>query len=67
MAHTKEPNMTQDLQYATTYARRAGLARDLPEGDNENLRWVSNSATLIYGEDDAVLVIRSPRPNKTSS
>lgn len=48
--------MTQDLHYATTYARRAGLARDLPEGDNENLRWVSNTATLIYGERDAVLV-----------
>jgi len=48
--------MTRDLQYATTYARRAGLARDLPEGDNESLRWVSNTATLIYGERDAVLV-----------
>jgi glyoxylase-like metal-dependent hydrolase (beta-lactamase superfamily II) len=44
------------LQYATTYARRAGLTRDLPEGDNEDLRWVSNTATLIYGERDAVLV-----------
>jgi glyoxylase-like metal-dependent hydrolase (beta-lactamase superfamily II) len=45
-----------NLRYATTYARRAGLTRDLPEGDNEDLRWVSNTATLIYGERDAVLV-----------
>jgi glyoxylase-like metal-dependent hydrolase (beta-lactamase superfamily II) len=45
-----------DLRYATIYARRAGLTRDLPEGDNEDLRWVSNTATLIYGERDAVLV-----------
>jgi glyoxylase-like metal-dependent hydrolase (beta-lactamase superfamily II) len=44
------------LQYATTYARRPGLTRDLPEGDNEDLRWVSNTGTLIYGERDAVLV-----------
>ena len=44
------------LKYATTYARRAGLTRDLPEGDNEDLRWVSNTATLIYGEREAVLV-----------
>jgi glyoxylase-like metal-dependent hydrolase (beta-lactamase superfamily II) len=48
--------VTGVLQYATTYARRAGLTRDLPQGDNEDLRWVSNTATLIYGERDAILV-----------
>jgi glyoxylase-like metal-dependent hydrolase (beta-lactamase superfamily II) len=28
----------------------------LPPGDNEDLRWVTNSATLIYGDHEAVLV-----------
>jgi glyoxylase-like metal-dependent hydrolase (beta-lactamase superfamily II) len=28
----------------------------LPEGDNEDLRWVTNSATLIFGDHEAVLV-----------
>src|SRR5437763_8785918 len=37
-------------------AAEPGASRDLPEGDNEDLRWVSNTATLIYGERDAVLV-----------
>ena len=36
--------------------RREGLTRDLPPGDNEDLRWVTNSATLILGDHDAVLV-----------
>jgi glyoxylase-like metal-dependent hydrolase (beta-lactamase superfamily II) len=35
--------------------KRAGLGRDVPPG-KEDLMWVSNSATLIYGERDAVLV-----------
>lgn len=34
---------------------RPGLNRDLPPG-TENLTWVANSSTLIYGENDAVLV-----------
>ncbi|MFG1809739.1 MBL fold metallo-hydrolase [Streptomyces sp. NPDC049040] len=45
-----------DLRYDTLLARREGLVRDLPEGDNEDLRWVTNSATMILGERDAVLV-----------
>jgi glyoxylase-like metal-dependent hydrolase (beta-lactamase superfamily II) len=45
-----------ELSYDTFFARRAGLVRDLPEGDNEDLRWVANTATLIFGERDAVLV-----------
>jgi glyoxylase-like metal-dependent hydrolase (beta-lactamase superfamily II) len=44
------------LRYETFQARREGLTRDLPAGDNENLRWVANSATLISGDHDAVLV-----------
>src|SRR6202171_5147158 len=34
---------------------RPGLNRDVPPG-KESLMWVANSATLIYGEQDAVLV-----------
>ena len=44
------------LYYETLLARREGLTRDLPAGDNEDLRWVVNSATLIFGDHDAVLV-----------
>ncbi len=45
-----------DLHYDTLLMRREGLTRDLPPGDNEDLRWVTNSATLIFGDHDAVLV-----------
>jgi glyoxylase-like metal-dependent hydrolase (beta-lactamase superfamily II) len=45
-----------ELQYETLLVRREGLTRDLPAGDNEDLRWVANSATLICGDHDAVLV-----------
>jgi glyoxylase-like metal-dependent hydrolase (beta-lactamase superfamily II) len=44
------------LRYDTLLTRREGLTRDLPPGDNEDLRWVTNSATLISGTEDAVLV-----------
>jgi glyoxylase-like metal-dependent hydrolase (beta-lactamase superfamily II) len=44
------------LSYESLLARREGLTRDLPAGDNEDLRWVANSATLIFGDRDAVLV-----------
>jgi glyoxylase-like metal-dependent hydrolase (beta-lactamase superfamily II) len=43
------------LQYRVFTAKRPGLSRDLPDG-YESLAWVANSATLIYGERDAVLV-----------
>ena len=45
-----------NLLYDTLLARREGLTRDLPPGDNEDLRWVTNSATLIFGDQEAVLV-----------
>jgi glyoxylase-like metal-dependent hydrolase (beta-lactamase superfamily II) len=45
-----------NLRYDTLLMRREGLTRDLPPGDNEDLRWVTNSATLILGDHDAVLV-----------
>jgi len=43
------------LNYAVRTAKRAGLTRDLPHGP-EDLQWVANTATLIYGDRDAVLV-----------
>jgi glyoxylase-like metal-dependent hydrolase (beta-lactamase superfamily II) len=46
---------TPPLRYKVVTATRPGLNRDLPPG-RESLMWVANSATLIYGERDAVLV-----------
>lgn len=43
------------MQYAVHTVRRPGLTRNLPYGP-EDLLWVTNTATLIYGERDAVLV-----------
>ncbi|MEJ1230780.1 MAG: MBL fold metallo-hydrolase [Galbitalea sp.] len=43
------------LNYAVRTATRQGVMRDLPHGP-EDLLWVANTATLIYGERDAVLV-----------
>ncbi|WP_220138820.1 MBL fold metallo-hydrolase [Paenibacillus anseongensis] len=44
-----------NLQFAELCVKRDSLTRNLPEG-KENLRWVSNTAILIYGGKDAVLV-----------
>jgi glyoxylase-like metal-dependent hydrolase (beta-lactamase superfamily II) len=43
------------LRWAVLTIKRPGLTRDLPAG-KEELMWVANSSTLIYGEHDAVLV-----------
>jgi glyoxylase-like metal-dependent hydrolase (beta-lactamase superfamily II) len=43
------------LAYRVFTVKRPGLGRDIPPG-YESLSWVANSATLIYGERDAVLV-----------
>src|SRR6187200_3321967 len=48
-------SQTRGLRYAVKTAQRAGLTRDLPYGPKD-LQWVANSATLLYGTDDAVLV-----------
>jgi glyoxylase-like metal-dependent hydrolase (beta-lactamase superfamily II) len=44
-----------DLRWDVLTVKRPGLTRDLPPG-KEDLMWVANSSTLIYGERDAVLV-----------
>ena len=46
---------TPPLRYKVFTATRPGLNRDVPPG-KETLMWVANSATLIYGARDAVLV-----------
>ena len=46
---------TKALQWDVLTIKRPGLSRDLPPG-KEALMWVANSATLIYGQRDAVLV-----------
>jgi glyoxylase-like metal-dependent hydrolase (beta-lactamase superfamily II) len=43
------------LSWDVLTLKRPGLTRDLPPG-KEELMWVANSSTLIYGEKDAVLV-----------
>jgi glyoxylase-like metal-dependent hydrolase (beta-lactamase superfamily II) len=43
------------LKWDVLTIKRPGLSRDLPAGRQE-LMWVANSATLISGERDAVLV-----------
>ncbi|MFF4243582.1 MBL fold metallo-hydrolase [Streptomyces sp. NPDC001822] len=43
------------LRYETLCLRRPGLVRDLPL-DGGELQWVSNTATLVLGERDAVLI-----------
>ncbi|MDQ0497289.1 MBL fold metallo-hydrolase [Paenibacillus brasilensis] len=45
-----------ELKYETLVIKRQGMTRNLPAGIDESLQWVANTATLIYGENDAVLV-----------
>ena len=46
---------SNNLRFDVLSVKRPGLSRDLPAG-KEELMWVANSSTLIYGERDAVLV-----------
>ncbi len=48
-------NSDTDLHWDVLTIKRPGLTRDLPPG-KEELAWVANSSTLIYGKHDAVLV-----------
>ncbi|WP_246665413.1 MBL fold metallo-hydrolase [Rhizobium tropici] len=48
---TAKPSLNWDV----LTIKRPGLGRDVPAG-KEELMWVVNSSTLIYGERDAVLV-----------
>lgn len=44
-----------NLNWKLLTKKRAGVTKGLPPG-KENLAWVTNTVTLIYGERDAVLV-----------
>jgi glyoxylase-like metal-dependent hydrolase (beta-lactamase superfamily II) len=44
-----------DLHWDVITIKRPGLTRELPPG-KEELMWVANSSTLIYGKRDAILV-----------
>ena len=49
------PAVGTSLKWNVFVATRQGLVRDLPPGQ-EQWMWVPTSATLIYGQKDAVLV-----------
>jgi glyoxylase-like metal-dependent hydrolase (beta-lactamase superfamily II) len=51
----KNKNESAILRYDVLVLKRRGLTRDLPSG-TESLQWVANTATLIYGKHDAVVV-----------
>jgi glyoxylase-like metal-dependent hydrolase (beta-lactamase superfamily II) len=55
MARVTGDTNGNNLQWDVLAIKRPGLSRDLPPG-KEELMWVANSSTLIYGERDAVLV-----------
>ena len=55
VAKANSENKVPPLRYQVFTVTRPGLNRDVPPG-KESLMWVANSATLIYGERDAVLV-----------
>jgi glyoxylase-like metal-dependent hydrolase (beta-lactamase superfamily II) len=51
----KNKNENAILRYDILVLKRRGVTRELPSG-TESLQWVTNTATLIYGEHDAVVV-----------
>jgi glyoxylase-like metal-dependent hydrolase (beta-lactamase superfamily II) len=55
MSRSESDRAAGQLDYRVFTATRPGLTPDIPAG-YESLAWVANSATLIYGARDAVLV-----------
>jgi glyoxylase-like metal-dependent hydrolase (beta-lactamase superfamily II) len=55
MSPSESHPAARHLKYRVFTVTRPGLTPDIPAG-YESLAWVANSATLIYGERDAVLV-----------
>jgi glyoxylase-like metal-dependent hydrolase (beta-lactamase superfamily II) len=55
MTMTTTDSTSKPLQWDVLTIKRPGLGRDVPPG-KEALMWVANSATLIHGARDAVLV-----------
>ena len=52
---TETSQGSSPLQWKLFIRRRASATQDTPPGRDE-LKWVANTATLIYGERDALLV-----------
>jgi glyoxylase-like metal-dependent hydrolase (beta-lactamase superfamily II) len=52
---TEFANSKSRLNYRTFISTRESLSRESPSG-MDHLKWVPNTATLIYGANDAVLV-----------
>jgi glyoxylase-like metal-dependent hydrolase (beta-lactamase superfamily II) len=55
MSQSESHQTPDELDYRVFTVTRPGLTPDIPAG-YESLAWVANSATLIYGARDAVLV-----------
>jgi glyoxylase-like metal-dependent hydrolase (beta-lactamase superfamily II) len=55
MSPSEAHHAADQLEYRVFTTTRPGLTPDIPAG-YESLAWVANSATLIYGTRDAVLV-----------
>ena len=55
MSRSESDRAAGQLEYRVFTATRPGSTPDIPAG-YESLAWVANSATLIYGARDAVLV-----------
>jgi glyoxylase-like metal-dependent hydrolase (beta-lactamase superfamily II) len=55
MSRSESHPAAGELGYRVFTVTRPGLTPDIPAG-YESLAWVANSATLIYGQRDAVLV-----------
>ena len=55
MSASEAHHAADQLKYRVFTATRPGLTPDIPAG-YESLAWVANSATLIFGRRDAVLV-----------
>jgi hypothetical protein len=52
---TEASQDNQSLQWKLFIRRRASATQGTPPGKDE-LKWVANTATLIHGEQDALLV-----------
>src|SRR5215467_4747801 len=52
---TEEARSMSKLNWKLLIKKRAGVTQGLPPG-KEDLAWVTNTVTLIYGERDAILV-----------
>ena len=52
---TGQVNSNQPLKWKLFIRKRASATQGTPPG-RDDLKWVANTTTLIYGEQDALLV-----------